>query len=166
MKRQSIYTDKKKKNRQIDGRKSYNVTKNDTVLRVLAKEMKNCKDRPPKLKRLYKYHALRTEGPCTDLRHDAVSSRPLLVLELDVGVVVDDQAFELGVGSRDGPLGYPAGPQRVLRHVGNVLLEDQRSQFPRSSSATRASAWSAGLGLRTEQQTQTQHGQHGLRTRS
>lgn len=59
------------------------------------------------------------------LRHEAVCSCALLVLEDDVRVVVGDEILEPGVAARDLALTESTGGQRVLRHVGHVLLEDE-----------------------------------------
>lgn len=74
------------------------------------------------------------------LRHEAVCSCALLVLEDDVRVVVGDEILEPGVAARDLALTESTGGQRVLRHVGHVLLEDEGRQFLGPPTATRAPA--------------------------
>ncbi len=92
----------------------------------------------------------------TYLRHDAVGARALLVLEHDVGVVVDDEVLELGVSAGDASLGEPRRAQRVLRHVRHVLLEDERRHLAaavrRAVPAARATPRGArGRGERQQQ---------------
>lgn len=72
------------------------------------------------------------------LRHEAVSSRALLVLEDDVRVVVGDEILEPGVAAGNLALTESAGGQRVLRHVRHVLLEDEGRQFLGPATTTRA----------------------------
>ena len=79
------------------------------------------------------------------LRHDAIGSSSLLVLEDDVGVVAGVELFEpLLVRPLHRLLAQPARSQRVLRHVRHVLLEDERRHLTGTSAPARAAPGTAG----------------------
>lgn len=76
--------------------------------------------------------------PRAYLCHEAVGSCALLVLEDDVRVVVGDEILEPGVATCNLALTEPAGGQRVLRHVGHVLLEHERGELLGPATSARA----------------------------
>lgn len=65
----------------------------------------------------------------TNLCHQPVCVRVLLVLKDDVRVVVRSQVLEALRAAADLPLVLAAGSQGFLCHVGDVLLESQRRQL-------------------------------------
>lgn len=79
------------------------------------------------------------------LRHQPISPGPFLVLENDVLVVVGHQVLEPRIVPTDPALRQSARPQRVLRHVGHVLLEHEGFQFPRGPPPDRAPTGTAAL---------------------
>ena len=84
----------------------------------------------------------------TDLGHETIGAGALLVFEDDVAVVVGDQVLESGVVAADLALGQSAGAQRVLRHVGHVLFEDERREFARTAPSVRTASRTARLARR------------------
>lgn len=65
------------------------------------------------------------------LSHHAVCTCVLLILEDDVGVVVGGELLEALRVPGYFPFVSPAGPERLLRHVGAELLVGERREFSR-----------------------------------
>lgn len=78
----------------------------------------------------------------TNLRHDAIRSGD--VPEDDLSIVVIDEVFESAVVPADPTLWQAAGREGVLRHVGDVLLEDQGVDSSGPSRPRRSPTRSAG----------------------
>lgn len=103
--------------------------------------------------------------PRTYLCHEPVGAGALLVAENNLRIVVGLELGESGVLARNFALGQAAGPQRVLGHVGDVLHEDQRGEFPRRLVAVAAPAGpTSPQGARAQQQ--QQHAQANTDTHS
>lgn len=86
------------------------------------------------------------------LRHHAVGTCVLLILEDDVWVVVGRELFKaLGV-ARYLPLISPTGSQRFFGNVWTELLIGERREFPWSPSLAVTSAWSTAVVRRRESQ--------------
>lgn len=88
-----------------------------------------------------KKHTYSFDGETPDLCHEAVRSGALFVPEYDVRVVVGHEVPEARVLAGNPSLGESARRQRVLRHVGHVLFEDERGQFAGPTASARPSAW-------------------------
>lgn len=85
------------------------------------------------------------------LGHQTVGAGSFFVFEDYVRVVVGHELLEARIVARDLALGESAGAQRVLRHVGHVLLEDERRQLARRPSPIGAPAGTARHGRRRKQ---------------
>ena len=106
------------------------MTKNDTVLRVLAKEMKNCKDRPPKLKRL-----------CTNTMHYELKDRvltcvmmrsapvPSSSLNLMSGLSLMTRLLNLESDLVMGPSAIPLAPNVFSDTLGTCCLKTNGVNF-------------------------------------
>ena len=103
--------------------------------------------------------------PRTYLSHESVGAGALFVSENNLRIVVGLELGESGVLARNFALRKAAGPQRVLGHVGDVLHEDQRGEFPRRLVAVAAPAGpTSPQGARAQQQ--QQHAQANTDTHS
>jgi len=86
------------------------------------------------------------------LRHHAVRTCVLLILENNVRVVVGRQLFKALGGASYLPLISPTGSQRFFGNVWTELLVGERREFPCSSSLAVTSARSTAVVRRRESQ--------------
>lgn len=81
----------------------------------------------------------------TYLRHQSISAGAFVVFELDIRIVVGYQLHKPGVVVLDPTLGRSTGCDRVLAHVGLVLLEHQWLHLARVPELWRAAQWAAAV---------------------
>ena len=86
------------------------------------------------------------------LGHESIRSRPFLVFEHNIGVVVGHEVAELGALAVDRAFRKARGGKTPLRKVGDVLLVDERGHFPAPAPPDHPpSGTAAGGGLKHAQ---------------